>query len=138
VLAAAVVLTVVVISAAPAALAAGPSVSVSLTPNPGGITAGGSLDFQATAYPTVFQEAVGNSSDSFEVISTTITIADGTCAPTTAADTYSCGATTAGTHTVTATVTYTYQDTTGDTTSPATGTASSTATWTCSPGRRPA
>src|SRR5215471_16977927 len=123
VLAAAVVLSVTLISAASVALADGPSVGVNLTPLTASITAGGSEVYQATPY---LKESDGNSYGSVRLTSITITIADGTCTPTATPGSYSCGATTAGTHPVTATVIYTYQVngyTTGDT---ATGTATAT------------
>ena len=115
VLAAAVVLSVVVIGAAPVALAAGPSVSLVLTPNSTTITTGQSQGYQATVYETNGQQA---DAISFDVTSsTTFTIApDGSCT----ADTKTCTATIAGPHTVTGTITYQAGDTTGT----ATGTAS--------------
>jgi hypothetical protein len=78
VLAAAVVLSVVVIGAAPVALAAGPSVSLVLTPNSATITTGQSQGYQATVYETNGQQA---DAISFDVTSrTTFTIApDGSC-----------------------------------------------------------
>src|SRR5262252_3656158 len=69
VLAAAVALSVVVIGAAPGALAAGPLVGVSLNPSTASITAGGSQDYQAMANQIILQEADGSSSGSFEVTS---------------------------------------------------------------------
>src|SRR5215471_10048100 len=122
VLAAAVVLTVTLISAAPVALADGPSVGVTLNPPTASITAGGSQVYQAKPYLNNLQEADGSSYGSVEVTGITITIADGTCTPSPRAGISSCGATTAGTHPVTATVTYSYQ--VGYTT--ATGTATAT------------
>jgi hypothetical protein len=78
VLAAAVVLGVAVISAASVALAAGPSVSLILTPNPGSITAGQSEVYYVTLYQANGQDAYANS---FDVTGSTIfTIApDGSC-----------------------------------------------------------
>ena len=112
-LAAAVVLGVVAISAAPVALAAGPSVSLILIPNPGSITAGQSEDYTVTAYETNGQDAYGRS---FDVTGSTIlTIApDGSCTAN------ACTATIAGSHTVTGTITYEANGDTGT----ATGTAS--------------
>jgi hypothetical protein len=112
-LAAAVALGVVAISAAPVALAAGPPVTLILTPNPGSTTAGQSEDYTVTAYEANGQDAY---SRSFDVTGSTIlTIApDGSCTAN------ACTATTAGPHTVTGTITYEANGDTGT----ATGTAS--------------
>jgi hypothetical protein len=114
-LAAAVVLGVAVIGATPVALAAGPSVSLVLTPGSATITAGLSQEYHATLYYTYGQEADVISID--VTSSTTFTIApDGSCPP----GTQSCTATIAGPHTVTGTVTYQAGDTTGTATATAT------------------
>ena len=127
-LAAAVVLSVAFIGAAPVALAAGPSVSLILTPDSATITAGQSQEYHATIYETNGQEADVFSSD--VTSSTTFTIADGTCtdgtctpAPDgscTTTDPKTCTATATGRHTITGTVTYQAGDTTGTATATAT------------------
>src|SRR5215470_14404516 len=114
VLAAAAVLSVTVIGAAPAALAAGPSVSLVLTPGSATITAGLSQEYQATLYYTSGQGAGVIPMD--VTGSATFNIApDGTCT----SDTQTCTATTAGPHTVTGTVTYQVGDTIGTATTTA-------------------
>jgi len=116
VLAAAVVLSVVVIGAAPAALAAGPSVSLALTPESATITAGLSQKYQATIHQTNDQGADVYSQD--VTGSTKFTLVDGTCTTgactpatdgscTTTTDTATtCTATATGRHTVIGTVSY--------------------------------
>ena len=116
VLAAAVVLSVVVIGAAPAALAAGPSVSLALTPESATITAGLSQKYQATIHQTNDQGADVYSQD--VTGSTKFTLVDGTCTTgactpatdgscTTTTDTATtCTATASGRHTVIGTVSY--------------------------------
>jgi hypothetical protein len=129
VLAAAVVLSLAVIGAAPAALAAGPSVSLVLTPESATITAGQSQEYHATIYQTNDQ---GADVYSLDVTSRTkFTIVDGTCtagtctpAPdgscTTTDTKTTCTATAAGRHTVIGTVSYQAGYTTGTATATAT------------------
>jgi hypothetical protein len=129
VLAAAVVLSVVVIDAAPAALAAGPSVSLALTPESAIIIAGLSQEYQATIHQTndqgvdVYSQDV-TSRTKFTLVDGICTTGictaatDGSCTPAADAKT-TCTATKAGRHTVIGIVSYQAGHTTGTATATA-------------------
>src|SRR5215475_6125806 len=130
VLAAAVVVSVAVIGAAPAALAAGPSVILALTPESATITAGGSQAYQATIHQINDQGADVYSQD--VTGNTKFTLVDGTCVTgiCTAATDGSCTTTTTDTvTTATCTATKTGRHTViGTVSASETGTPTATAT----------